>query len=79
MRNAHSINRHLMLCVKLGHWPFENPPHKATAAQTSLLTHVYLSTLPQVEDKGNRAPHGKLDKETMKQWREAAAKWKADA
>jgi hypothetical protein len=62
-----------MLCVKLGHWPFEKPPHLATAAQVNLLTHVYLSTLPKVEDKGSRAPHGKLDKETMKQWKQRIA------
>lgn len=60
-----------MLCAKLGHWPFTNPPHTATQAQVVMLTQVYLDLQPKLDDgKNSRAPHGKVDRHTMAQWRE---------
>lgn len=74
LSKAHIINLHLLMCVRLSYWPFETPPHKATAAQTNLLATVWRTTLPKAaDDKTGRAPHGKLDRETMRQWKELAA------
>lgn len=67
-----------MLCAKLGHWPFVQPPHQATIAQNNLLTAAWLSLQPKPQ-KGNRSPHGKLDKRTMAQWRERVKRERENA
>lgn len=59
-----------MLCAKLGHWPFGNPPHAATLAQVNLLTQGFLELTPDDnKGKGNKSPHGALDKRTARQWK----------
>ena len=55
-----------MLCAKLGHWPFENPPHRATCAQINLLATTYIEMFPK-DETGNMAKQ--LDKRSMRQWR----------
>jgi hypothetical protein len=55
-----------MLCAKLGHWPFENPPHKATCGQVNLLSMAFLEWLPK-QPTGNMMQQ--LDKRSMRQWR----------
>ena len=55
-----------MLCAKLGHWPFENPPHKATCAQINLLATAFLDLLPK-QSTGNMMRQ--IDKRSMRQWR----------
>lgn len=55
-----------MLCAKLGHWPFENPPHRATCAQINMLATAYIEMFPKAET-GNMMPQ--LDKRSMRQWR----------
>lgn len=67
-----------MLCAKLGHWPFTNPPDRATQAQVQLLTQVYLDLQPKMDDTSSLAPHGKLDRHTMAQWRERFKRAKED-
>jgi hypothetical protein len=60
----------MMLCARLNQWPYRQPPHQATAAQMALLAAAYVETLPKAKDSTESAPHGKLDKHTMKAWRE---------
>lgn len=55
-----------MLCAKLGHWPFGNPPHNATCGQVNMLAAAYVELLPK-QPTGNMAPQ--LDKRSMRQWR----------
>ena len=57
----------MQLCAKLGHWPFENPPHRATCAQINLLATAFIDMLPK-PDTGNMMRQ--LDKRSMRQWRE---------
>ena len=56
-----------MLCAKLGHWPFENPPHRATCAQLNMLAAAFIDLLPKPET-GNMMK--RLDRRSMRQWRE---------
>lgn len=74
---ARSIEHKLILCAKLGHWPFKNDPHCATAAQVNLLSAAYVSLMPKQEsDKGyNRMPDGP---KKGKEWNEWKARMKGN-